>query len=238
MTEGMARPSPRLVSGLVVFVLAFGAAGYAWLGNRDGLRVSPGAVAVAVAAAEAASGPQAADGPGQVEAMVQRLADRLRRDPDDAEGWSMLGRSYSVLGRHPQALLAFQQAIDLRPADAQAYADAAAAMGMAGGTQASGGPGRLIAKALQLDPDNVKALALAGTLAFDSGDAAVAARHWQHALRSVPPDSELARQLQAALDAASERLPSSPGPTGPAPRSASANGDPATSDRGLAARLR
>ena len=50
--------------------------------------------------------------------MVERLAQRLKDQPQDAEGWAMLARSYSVLGRHPEALQAYEKALALRKDDA------------------------------------------------------------------------------------------------------------------------
>jgi len=191
------RPSGRLVLGLVTFLLVFSAAGYAWLGNRAGLSASPGS-AVAANPAEPVS-------PAQIEAMIDRLAQRLKTTPDDAEGWTMLGRSYSVLGRHAEAVPAYQKVIELRPKEAQGYADLADALGSNSGNSLDGEPEKLVAKALVLDPDNVKALSLSGTLAFNHGDAAAAARLWEHALRTLEPDSAMARQLQGALAEARQR---------------------------------
>ena len=195
-----ARPSGRLLAGLGAFALVFAAAGYAWLGNPAALAVAPGVQASA----------KAVEGGGdisraQFEAMAERLAERLKAKPDDAEGWSMLGRSYSVLEMFPQALTAFQRVIALRPDDAQGYVDYADALGMTQGRKLAGEPEKLIARALQLDPDNVKALSLSGTLALDRGDAAGAARLWALALQKTEPGSETAQRLQGAIDDARQR---------------------------------
>ena len=45
-----------------------------------------------------------------IEAMVARLADRLKRDGRDADGWAQLMRSYRVLGRDEQAFAALRDA--------------------------------------------------------------------------------------------------------------------------------
>jgi cytochrome c-type biogenesis protein CcmH len=190
-----ARPSGRLLASLAVFVLVFSGAGYAWLGNPAALALAPGVQA----AAKAVEGGNDISRV-QFEAMAERLAERLKAKPDDAEGWSMLGRSYSVLERFPQAFTAFQRVIALRPQDAQGYVDAADALGMTQGRKLSGEPEKLIARALQLDPDNVKALSLSGTLALDRDDAALATQFWAHALRKSAPGSEMAQRLQGAID--------------------------------------
>lgn len=193
-----ARPSPRLWLGLTAFAVVFTLGGYAWLGNPAGLVAGPGALA-----------PQESTAPGagaaEFEAMAQRLAERLKGQPDDVDGWAMLGRSYSVLERFPQAVEAFRKVVTLRPQDAQGYADLADAVGMANGRQLDGEPGELVARALVLDANNIKALSLAGTIAFSRGDAALAARHWERALRNADPGSPMTEQLQGALADARSR---------------------------------
>ena len=195
-----AKPSARLMLGLAVFVLLFGAAGYGWLGNREGLALAPGEAAPPQAGAG-----QHEIGAPQIEAMAQRLADRLKTQPDDAEGWAMLGRSYGALERYPQALAAYQRVLDLRPQDAQGYADYADALGMSQGRKLDGEPEKMIARALQLDPDNMKALSLAGTIAFDRGDHKLAVQQWERAQRKLEPGGEMARQLQGGIDEARQR---------------------------------
>lgn len=215
------RPSLRLLLSLLAFVLLFGAAGYAWLGNPAGLALVPGMQPA----------PAQAEGPSQMPtqadfaAMADRLAERLKTTPDDAEGWTMLGRSYSVLERLPQALQAFQRVLALRPQDAQAHADVADALAMVNGRKLDGEPEQLVARALALDPDNAKALGLAGTIAFERGDAVTAARHWERAMKTAEPGSEMAGRLRSAVDEARQRAGLPPLPAlaaAPAPAASAA----------------
>lgn len=208
VVEASARLSGQLVLGVTVFVLAFGVLGYAVQGNRAGWALGPGSGAVAAAAATAAEAASAPAGIGreQLEAMVERLAERLKGRADDTEGWTMLGRSYGILGRHADAVKAFRQVLELRPKDAQAHADLAEALGMANGRRLEGDPEKSIAAALQLDPANAKALALAGSAAFERGDAPLAVAQWERALRQAEPGSDTARQLQGAIDEARQRI--------------------------------
>lgn len=208
--SGPTRPSPRLLAGLSLFALTLTVAGYAWLGNPAAWSQAPGAPS---AQAEApADGAAHAMEAKQFEAMAERLAERLKTRPDDAEGWGMLARSYAVLGQFDKAVTAYQTVAKLRPDDAQLHADYADALAMANGRKLDGEPEKLLKRALELDPDNAKALSLAGTLAFDRGDAATAARHWERALKRIEPGSELAQQLQGALADARQRagLPALP----------------------------
>jgi cytochrome c-type biogenesis protein CcmH len=100
--------------------------------------------------------------PQQVEAMVGRLQAHLKEVPSDGEGWMMLGRSYNVLGRYAEAADAYGHAAPLIPDDAQFFADYADALAMANGRSLDGEPMKLVQRALQIDPANPKALALAG----------------------------------------------------------------------------
>ncbi len=196
-STNQARPSRRLLAGSAAFVLVLAAAGYAVYGTPSAWRGVP------MAKSEGETGH--ASGAGQIEAMVAQLEQRLKDKPDDAEGWSMLGRSYSALGRYPDSVAAFKRVTTMRPQDAQAYADLADATAMAAGRKLAGEPTTLIAKALELDPKNLKALALAGTIAFDAGDYAKAATLWEAAVASSEPGSELARNLQGGVAEARSR---------------------------------
>ena len=140
--------------------------------------------------------PHAAVSAEQIEQMVERLAAKMRESPEDPEGWKLLGRSYSVLGRFPEAADAYAKAAARAPRDAQLLADFADALAMARGQSLEGEPEKLVHRALEIDPDNMKALALAGTIEFNRRQFAAAAGYWKRMLPHVEPGTEDARIIQ------------------------------------------
>jgi len=165
-----------------------------------------GAIAVPLLAAAvywSVGNPSAVTPPeDQIKGMVERLAAKMRARPDDVEGWKLLGRSYGVLGRFRESVEAYAQAAKRAPEDAQLLADFADALAMSQGQSLAGEPEKLILRALEIDPSNLKALALAGTAAYARKDYEMAASHWERMLPLVPPDSEDARTIQANVDEA------------------------------------
>ena len=135
----------------------------------------------------------------QLTALVERLAAKMRDNPDDAEGWRLLGRSYAALGRFPEALDAYAKAAARKPRDADLLADMADVLATTRKERLQGEPEKLVLRALEIDPQNLKALALAGTAAFDRKDFDAAARYWQRMLPLVDPGSDDARQIQASI---------------------------------------
>ena len=144
--------------------------------------------------------PEAQEAPhasaAQVAAMVERLAARLRENPDDANGWRLLGRSYSVMGRFQEAADAYAKAAVRSPRDAGLLADFADVLAMSRGRSLQGEPEQLALRALEIEPSNLKALALAGTAAYERKDYTGAARLWERMLPNVQPDSDDARSIQ------------------------------------------
>jgi cytochrome c-type biogenesis protein CcmH len=194
------KPPLRMVVGIGAFVLVFAAGIYAWLGNQSAISVEPAAApAPANAAAAHATNAQ------QMEGMIAKLVERLNASPNDVEGWIMLGRSYVAMGKIEDAIRAQRKVIELNPKNAHAYADLADSLALANGRNLEGEPEKVIAKALALDPDHVKALALSGTLALNRGQAAKAATLWERALKGAEPDTPMANQLQRAIAQARER---------------------------------
>lgn len=135
----------------------------------------------------------------QVEAMVGRLAVRQQQNPEDVEGWVMLARSYTSLRRYDDAARAYASAVARLPTDAQLLADYADLLAMAQGRRLQGEPEKLIARALAVDPKNVKALALAGSVAFEKREYAGALDYWERILQLVPAESEFARSLRGSI---------------------------------------
>lgn len=144
----------------------------------------------------------------QISQMVDKLAERLKARSGSAEDWLMLARSYQLLGRYAEASAAYAKVATMTPGNAQVLADYADMLAMAQDRRLQGEPERLIAQALAADPNNVKALALAGSAAFERKDYDKAITHWQRILTQVPPDSEFARSIGTGIaEAQSLRKP-------------------------------
>ena len=138
-------------------------------------------------------------GDAQIVAMVESLASKVRERPQDAKGWELLARSMAALGRFPESADAYEHVAKLVPASAQVFADWADALGMAQGRTLRGRPTELVKRALELDPNHQKALALAATAAMDAGDRAAAIGYWQRVAAQLPPGSPDAAQVASII---------------------------------------
>lgn len=143
-----------------------------------------------------------ADTPASMEAVVSRLASRLRAAPDDAQGWAMLARSYMVLDRPDDATEAYRRAVALDPRNPDLLADYADALASANGGALNDASLKVIESALAMDPKQPKALALAASVAFDQRDFARAIQYWER-LKNVPDLApEIGQQAQRNIDEA------------------------------------
>ena len=183
----------------------YGGARRAAIAIAAGLPVLAFAVYLAVgnpAAIAPLPDPHAVASAEQLEALVERLAAKMRENPTDPEGWRLLGRSYGVMGRFQEAADAYARAAQLAPRDAQTLVDFADALAMARGQSLEGEPEKLVHRALEIEPGNLKALALAGTIEFNRKRFAAAAGYWKRMLPHVDPGTEDARIIQGNIDEA------------------------------------
>ena len=140
----------------------------------------------------------------QIQANIEKLAKRLESNPSDAQGWTMLARSYSSMEKYSEAENAYAKLIELKPNDADLWAEYAFATAMANGRSLTGKPMELINRALKVDPDNAKALQLAGSAAFEARDYKKAVDYWQRVLKRVPADSEAAQTINERINEAKQ----------------------------------
>jgi len=139
-----------------------------------------------------------------VEDMVERLAQRLQKNPDDAKGWALLGRSYYVMQRMDDAVAAYAKAAAKINDDADLYADYADALAMSQGRNLRGKPMELVNRALAINPSQPKALAMAGTESFYRKDYPAAIAFWEKLLPLLPADSELTKSIVDGIAEARE----------------------------------
>jgi cytochrome c-type biogenesis protein CcmH len=155
----------------------------------------------AATASEPASGPMERSSE-QIAANVDKLAKKLESNPNDAQGWVMLARSYSSMEKFSESANAYAKATELNPRDADLWAEYAFATAMAGGKSLEGKPMEFINHALQVDPDNAKALQLAGSAAFEAKDYKKAIDYWQRVLKKVPADSDVGKAITERINEA------------------------------------
>ena len=135
-----------------------------------------------------------------VDEMVAALDQRLQENPDDVEGWKMLGRSYMQLENYPKAIAAFERAVAMEnPASAQTLAALGEALLIEQGSAGSSRTVQLFESALAAEPTNPKALFYGGIVAIERGDRDLAADRWEALLAlSPPPEIEDILRLRVA----------------------------------------
>jgi cytochrome c-type biogenesis protein CcmH len=120
--------------------------------------------------------------------MTARLAKRLAAQPDNLDGWLLLGHSYVTLEQFPLAVRAYQSADRLANGR-----NVEAIIGIAEGLlaqdfeQLRGSAGRLMERALLLEPNNPKALLYGAFAALSRGDSAIARERFTRMLALNPP---------------------------------------------------
>jgi len=143
----------------------------------------------------------------QMKNMVAGLAERLQKQPDDALGWTMLGRSYKYLQQNDKAAVAFEHAYKLigdKPEIMLLYADALA---FANNEQLAGKPSELVFKALAMEPDNVTGLWLGGMAKAQTGDFVAAMDLWKKLEALLPQGSEAQQEIQVLLAKLATQIP-------------------------------
>ena len=181
----VARPTRGLVLALALLIAVIVGGGYAWIGSPSLLPVTP----------------DAPPGPGPAaDAQVAVIQERADKHPGDANGWTQAARAQAMLNHGPAAVADYRKAAALRPNDANVLADLADMLAATGNGNLDGEPIALVDRALAIDPNHVKALALKGSWAMTRRDFRAALQAWNHALAVAPPDDPIAQFLRSQLE--------------------------------------
>jgi cytochrome c-type biogenesis protein CcmH len=144
------------------------------------------------------------------QSMVARLARRLEQDPNDLNGWLMLGRSYTVLQEYPLAVRAYERADGLSGGkSAEALTGEAEALAMSDESALDGRAARLIEQALALAPDSGKALFYGAVIAERHGDLRLARERFARLLALNPPDN-VRPVIEQQISAIDQKLAGAP----------------------------
>ena len=190
------RPAKFWALGLTLIVPLMAALTYVSIGEPDALDPT-------THVGQAPGGQQFT--PEQISEMVGGLVDKLEEDPTDERGWAMLARAYNVLGQFDTAQQTWARIGADIPANAMLMADWADLLVAAQEGDFTGEPTRLITRALELEPDNFKALALAGAAAFEAGEYAAASQHWEGILAQVPREDPAYAAVVDSINEARQR---------------------------------
>ncbi len=186
--------SPRLAfAGAGVLVLAAGGI-YAYR-SLEGPAETP----LALPAGAAAVGQPDAK-LDDVDTMISRLEARLQKNPNDGEGFRMLGWSFQSTGKPAEAALAYAKAVKLLPARADVQAGYAEALvSVAGDTVTPEAKGH-IDTALRLDPKEPRARFLASLYKAQNGQERAALDEWialsNSASADVPWQVDLRQRIE------------------------------------------
>jgi cytochrome c-type biogenesis protein CcmH len=141
-----------------------------------------------------------------MEELVKKLAEKLEQNPDNLQGWIMLGRSYIALNNYEAAINAYQRAMKIDEQNVGlllAYAEAIAATN---GNNFTGQAAPMVEKAYKLEPNNPNALWLSGILAYQSSQFKTAIERWKSLQGQLNPQSTELESINKAIDDARQQL--------------------------------
>jgi cytochrome c-type biogenesis protein CcmH len=134
--------------------------------------------------------------------LADRLAEKLKANPENAEGWALLARTYVELKRHKESLPAFEKASAMTPKDPNLMADYADALAMTSNNQFDKKSEDLVDQALAINPMHVKALMLKATIEFNRKNYQQAIVNWEKLLTVSGLDAERTKQARGSIEEA------------------------------------
>lgn len=145
-----------------------------------------------------------------MEELVKRLAAKMEQNPENQEGWIMLGRSYMAMKKYPEAMDAYERAMKIDGDNVSLLLAYGEAIGAISGNSFTGKAAPLLEKAFQLEPENPNALWMAGILAYQQGDFQNALSRWEKLQGMLSPQSSELESVTSAIDDARSQLGMSP----------------------------
>lgn len=157
----------------------------------------------------AALSPQAtATMPTTLDDAVTQLEAELAKQPNEPEGWRLLGKSYAALQRYDDAQKAFERAVQLLPTDADLLVETAQARLFNNAERKLDAQSMaLLDKAIAINPDHQRALWFLGLAQRQEGKHAEAAKTWEPLLAKVDPNTAATLRTQINEARADAGLP-------------------------------
>jgi cytochrome c-type biogenesis protein CcmH len=168
--------------------------------------------------------PATAEHGQDMEQAISSLAAKLKQNPDDAEGWTLLGRAYLETQRFAEARDALKHAHDVAANDPDIAVAYAEALTLASESHQFDAQARsMLESALEADPKNQRGIWLLGIADYQAGkfDAAIAS--WNRLLEQLPKDSSVAQSVKSQIARAEAARDGRPLPDEPASAASAAN---------------
>lgn len=202
-------PSRAVTLGIILFLPAAAFGLYLFLG-------APGVPSVPLA--ERGPVPQGTATPGAMNELAERLAERLAAQPEDRDGWLLLGRTYTELGSYAEAAQAYRQAISQGFDDAETQSALGEALVAAAGGTVGPGARQAFAAALEKDPLSPRARYYGGLALAQDERLEDAIGIWMQLLAQSPPDAPwrpvVAQQIERAAASLGTPTPELPAGSG------------------------
>jgi cytochrome c-type biogenesis protein CcmH len=189
-------PKPWLIGLLVVALPALAILTYKTLGNPQAIEHPSPPPSMQMPAGHPAADVMNMD----LSQLADKLAMKLKSQPDNAEGWALLARTYVQLKRHADAVAAFEKSASLLSKDPSLMADYADALAISQGGKFDEKAESLVDKALALDPAHIKALMLKATIEFNRKNYPVAIKSWEKLLTVQGLDAETTKEAQGSIE--------------------------------------
>ncbi len=142
-----------------------------------------------------------------IEAMLDRVKQRLRDNPEDAEGWFILGRTLMSLKQIDEAVTAFQRTYNLVGDEPGLMFTLADALALQNKGSLAGEPSRLVERGLEIAPRDPTGLWLAGLAAEQRKEYRLAHEYWRKLLPLISGDAESTTEVQRLLAILEKRDP-------------------------------
>lgn len=144
--------------------------------------------------------------PRSLEEMTARLEKAVQAQPDSAEGWYFLGRTYMAQERPADAARAYERAVQIAGRQPELLGQWAQALYFASQKRFTPEVQKLTEDALKADPNEVTSLGLLGIAGFEEGRFKDAIGYWERLIAVLPQDDPSRAALQGGIDRARERL--------------------------------
>ncbi len=137
--------------------------------------------------------------------LVGELARRLEAEPNNPEGWFLLARTYMRMERYTEAAQAYERLNELLPDNPTAMVSWADALSMANGGQVPEKAVQLLDEVLQVEPEAVSALWLAGNAAVQRGQDQKAIDYWSRAMPLLDDEPGMQQELRGLIAQVEQR---------------------------------